>query len=122
MPKKILLIDDEPEILKLLAKRLEDAGFEVITAPDGIEGLDKARATNPDLILLDILMPRIDGFDVCRLLKFDERYKNIPILLLTAKTQDADKETGRKVGANGYITKPFESSDLIAKIRELLGE
>lgn len=122
MPKKILLIDDEPEILKVLAKRLQDAGFEVITAADGIEGLDKARATSPDLILLDILMPKIDGFDVCRLLKFDDRYKNIPIILLTAKTQDADKETGKKVGANGYITKPFESSDLIAKIKELIGE
>jgi DNA-binding response OmpR family regulator len=122
MPKKILVVDDETELLKALSIRLETSGYEVITASDGQEGLEKAKSLNPDLIVLDILMPKMDGYEVCRMLKFDEKYKSIPVIMLTAKTQDIDKAMGKKVGANDYITKPFETQDLIDKIKKYLGE
>lgn len=122
MAKKILVIDDEKELLVLITKRLQDAGFEVITADNGMEGMEKARNLNPDLILLDILMPKMDGYEVCRLLKFDDKYKSIPIIILTAKTQESDKCTGSKVGADGYITKPFDVQPLIKLIKKHLGE
>jgi DNA-binding response OmpR family regulator len=122
MPKKILVVDDETELLKALSIRLKTSGYEVITASDGQEGLEKAKSLNPDLIVLDILMPKMDGYEVCRMLKFDEKYKSIPVIMLTAKTQDIDKAMGKKVGANDYITKPFETQDLIDKIKKYLGE
>ncbi len=122
MAKKILVIDDETELLKALTIRLGASGYEVITAQDGQEGLEKARSSNPDLIVLDILMPKMDGYEVCRLLKFDAKYKSIPIIMLTAKVQDIDKAMGKKVGADDYIAKPFETQDLIDKIKSYLGE
>jgi len=118
MAKKILVVDDETELLQALTIRLKASGYEVITAQDGQEGLEKARASNPDLIVLDILMPKMDGYEVCRLLKFDEKYKSIPIIMLTAKVQDADRALGEKVGANDYINKPFDTTDLIEKIKQ----
>jgi DNA-binding response OmpR family regulator len=122
MARKILVVDDETELLKALTIRLKTSGYEVITAQDGQEGLEKAKSLNPDLIVLDILMPKMDGYEVCRLLKFDEKYKSIPIIMLTAKAQDIDKVMGKKVGADDYITKPFETQDLIDKIKKHLGE
>ena len=123
MPKKIVLVvDDEAEIISILVKRLTVAGYDVITAKDGIEGLNKASNLKPDLVILDILMPKMDGYEVCRLLKFDEKLKSIPVIMLTAKTQEADKEVGKKVKADDYVTKPFEIEDLLMRIKKLIGE
>ena len=117
MAKKILVVDDETELLKAINILLKTSGYEVVTAQDGQEGLEKAKSLSPDLIVLDILMPKMDGYEVCRLLKFDEKYKSIPIIMLTAKVQDIDKAMGKKVGADDYIAKPFETQDLIDKIK-----
>lgn len=122
MSKKILVVDDETELLKAISILLKTSGYEVIAAQDGQEGLEKAKSLSPDLIVLDILMPKMDGYEVCRLLKFDEKYKSIPIIMLTAKVQDIDKAMGKKVGADDYITKPFETQDLVDKIKKHLGE
>ena len=120
MAKKILVVDDETELLKAISILLKTSGYEVVTAQDGQESLEKAKSLSPDLIVLDILMPKMDGYEVCRLLKFDEKYKSIPIIMLTAKVQDIDKAMGKKVGADDYIAKPFETQDLIDKIKMYL--
>lgn len=117
---KILLVDDEEDILALVKVRLEANNYEVITAKDGEEGLNLARSIKPDLIVLDLMLPRIDGYKVCRILKFDSRYKDIPIILFTARSKQEDKKTGFTTGADAYITKPFEPKALLSKIEELL--
>jgi len=118
--KRILLIEDEKDMAYAVSLQLEAKGYEIITACDGQEGLNKARAENPDLIILDLMLPKIDGYKVCRMLKFDNKYKDIPVILFTARAQDSDRKTGREVGADAYITKPFEPKALLDKIRELL--
>ena len=118
--KRILIVDDEPDLVETLSFRLEASGYEVIKADDGQKGLDKARSEKPDLIILDLMLPKLDGYKVCRMLKFDEAYKNIPIILFTARAQEQDKKIGQDVGADGYITKPFEPQVLLAKIQELI--
>ncbi|HDP16406.1 MAG TPA: response regulator [Candidatus Omnitrophica bacterium] len=118
--KKILLVDDEEDIVHLVEFRLKAAGYEVISALDGQSGLDKARKENPDLIILDLMLPKIDGYKVCRMLKFDEKYKHIPVIMFTARAQDNDKKTGGEVGADAYVIKPFEPQALLGKIKELL--
>ncbi|MFA5157317.1 MAG: response regulator [Candidatus Omnitrophota bacterium] len=120
MAKKILLVDDEPDIVTTIKMRLEATGYEVTVATDGNTAYNKAKSENPDLIILDLMLPDMDGYQVCRLLKFDQRYKNIPVIMLTAKSQKEDKEWGEKVGADCYITKPFDLKELTAKIKELL--
>ena len=118
--KKILLVDDEPHIVIMVENRIKQAGYEIITASDGQQGLEKARKEKPDLIILDVMLPKLDGYKVCRMLKFDEKYKHIPIIMFTARAQEADRKMGEEVGADGYITKPFEPQVLLAKIKELL--
>lgn len=118
--KKILLVEDEQAQVLTIKDRLEFEGYEVIIAADGQEGLEKARREKPDLIMLDLMLPKIDGYKVCRMLKFDEKYKHIPIIMLTARAQEEDKKLGFEVCANAYITKPFEADVLLAKIKELL--
>jgi DNA-binding response OmpR family regulator len=120
--KRILVIEDEPELVKALEVRLKAEGYDVISAFDGEEGLGKARSENPDLILLDIMLPKMDGFKVARLLKFDESHKNIPIIMLTVKTEEKDKAMGMETGADEYITKPFEWDFLLEKVKENLWE
>jgi len=122
MAKRILLVDDERDLVDMVKMRLEAGGFEVSTAFDGQEALDKARKEKPDLIILDLMLPKMDGYKVCRMLKFDEKYKKIPIILFTARAQDNDKQLGTEVGADGYITKPFEPQVLLSKINELIGK
>jgi len=122
MAKKILLVDDETDLVEMVKMRLEANGYEVVPAYDGQDGLEKARSLKPDLIILDLMLPKMDGYKVCRMLKFDEKYKNIPIVLFTARVQEADQKMGEEVGANAYITKPFEPQALLDKIKELLGE
>jgi two-component system alkaline phosphatase synthesis response regulator PhoP len=119
---KILVVDDEVDLVETLRFPLEMEGFNVLVSYNGEDALNKARKENPDLILLDLMLPKLDGYKVCRLLKFDERYKHIPILMLTAKTQQKDKLMGQETGADEYITKPFEIDELMKKIKEYLNK
>ena len=117
---RILLVDDEPSIVKMVGKRLEVEGFEVLIAIDGQEGLDKARAERPDLIVLDLMLPKLNGYEVCTMLKQDTRYQGIPVVLFTAKAQEKDEKLGLECGANAYVKKPFRAQELLEKIRALL--
>jgi DNA-binding response OmpR family regulator len=119
--KKILIIDDERITVELAQVILESHGFEVVCAYDGEEGLKVARAEKPDLILLDILLPKKDGFDVCKELRSDPDFKEVCILMFTAKGLSQDVERGYEVGANDYIIKPFSGNDLVIKIKKHLG-
>lgn len=118
--KRILIVDDEDDLRNMLKFRLEAMDYEVSEAIDGQEGLDKARSDRPDLIILDLMLPKIDGFKVCRMLKFDEKYKHIPIIMFTARAQEKDKQIGKEMGAEAYVTKPFDPDILLDKIRDLL--
>lgn len=120
--KKLLIVEDEPHSLQTLKDRLEFEGYATITAEDGEAALSMAREEKPDLILLDIMLPKMDGFKVSRLLKFDERFRHIPIIMLTALVQDTDIKLGEETGADAYVTKPFDFDELIKKIKELLME
>jgi DNA-binding response OmpR family regulator len=120
--KKILIVDDEPDIVSALGMRFQTMGYEVIGAYDGLEALEKARGENPDLILLDIMLPKLDGYKVCRILKFDENYKHIPIVMVTAKIAEHDKKIGKEAGAEAYITKPFDTADLVEKVKSFIGQ
>ena len=120
--KRILLVDDEKDMVYAVRLHLEANHFEVLTATDGQEALDKSRREKPDLIILDLMLPKIDGYKVCRMLKFDDKYKNIPIIMFTARAQKSDEKLGFEVGADAYLTKPFEPEMLLRKIKELLKE
>jgi DNA-binding response OmpR family regulator len=120
--KKILVVDDEIDLVETLRFPLELEGYNVLVSHDGEDALNQARKEKPDLILLDLMLPKLDGYKVCRLLKFDERYKHIPILMLTAKTQEKDKILGMETGADEYITKPFEMDLLINKVKAYLNK
>jgi DNA-binding response OmpR family regulator len=120
--KRILLVEDEEDMVYAIKLELESHNFEVATAKDGLEGLEKARHDMPDLIILDIMLPKMYGYKVCRMLKFDAKYKHIPIIMLTSKVQKEDEKIGFEVGADAYITKPFEPQKLLAKMQELIKE
>jgi len=117
---KILIVDDEDQFITILRERLEANGYEVVSAKDGEEGLEKVESEKPNLIVLDVMMPKMGGFEACSILKNDDRYNKIPIIFLSAMAQQDELEVGKDVGANAYITKPFEAPVLIAKIEELL--
>ena len=121
-PKKILLVDDEVDLVETVRFPLEMEGLNVMVSYNGEDALNKARKESPDLIILDLMLPKLDGYKVCRLLKFDERYKHIPILMLTAKTQEKDKTLGMETGADEYITKPFEMDYLMEKVKAYLNK
>ncbi len=118
--KKILVIDDEEITTHLAKELLEKQGFSVVCAYDGEEGLRVAHLESPDLILLDILIPKIDGFEVCRRLKSEEQFKHVPILMFTGKNLSKDMEKGQEVGVDEYIVKPLSGKALIAVIRKHL--
>ena len=120
--KKILLVEDEKDLVETVTLRLEAAGYKIMPAYDGREGFEKAKREKPDLIILDLMLPKMDGYKVCGLLKADTRYNKIPIIMFTARAQESDKKMGQEVGANAYITKPFEPQALLEKIRQLLKE
>jgi two-component system alkaline phosphatase synthesis response regulator PhoP len=120
--QRILVVDDEEGIVKLVKMYLEHYHYEVITANDGQEGLEKAKTDKPDLIVLDLMLPKINGYKVCGLLKKDTKYAKTPIVLFTAKAQEKDVKLGEEVGADAYITKPFEPEVLLSKIEELIGK
>ncbi len=117
---RLLLVDDEPDLVQMVSVRLKAAGYEVSTAYDGQEALDKVKQARPDLMILDLMLPKLDGYKVCRLLKFDERTKSIPILIFTARAQVEDVTLATECGADAYLTKPFEAKALLGKIQELL--
>jgi len=120
LAKKILVVDDEVYILHILDFSLGAEGYEVITAADGEEAMRKARSEKPDLIVLDIMMPKVDGFEACRRLKADPETSPIPVILLTAKGREVDRQMGMEVGADDYIVKPFSPTRLIEKIGSYL--
>lgn len=119
-PPQILAVDDVPENLEIVAVRLNAHGYQVVTAADGEEGLAKARALRPDLILLDIMMPKLDGISVLKELKRDESLGFIPVILLTAKADRSDVVAGLDAGGDDYLTKPFDQSALLARVRSML--
>lgn len=118
--KRVLIVDDEPDVVESIKFSLELENVECLEAYDGEEALSKAKNEKPDLILLDIMLPKINGYKVSRLLKFDEAYKNIPIIMLTARAQEKDKQLGEDTGADEYVTKPFEMDELLKLAKKYL--
>ncbi|MEW6103491.1 MAG: response regulator [bacterium] len=119
--KSILLVDDEEDLVETGKMFLEDAGYEVDTAKDGLEAMEKVYEKKYGLILLDITIPEMDGYQVCRMLKNDPSYKDIPVVMLTAKTLKADKFRGMETGADEYLTKPYTPDELISAVRSFIG-
>ena len=117
---RILIVDDEPDLVAVLRLGLQMEGFEVIEAADGEEGLRKAQQEKPDLMVLDLMLPRMDGYQVCRALKFDARYKSLPIFILSARPGERDKRLALEMGADLFISKPYELKDLVTRIRQRL--
>ena len=119
---KILIVDDEAYIVHILEFSLGMEGYEVVTAFDGEEALAKVEREHPDLVVLDIMMPKLDGYETCRRLKSDEATKHIPVILLSAKGRNVDQKVGLDAGADEYITKPFSPRKLVEKIGSFLGQ
>jgi two-component system alkaline phosphatase synthesis response regulator PhoP/two-component system response regulator VicR len=119
MPKKILVVDDEKPIVRLVQVNLEHAGYEVVTAYDGKEALEKVEQEKPDLIILDVMMPQMDGFEVMQRLQANPKTRDIPVIMLTAKAQDADVFRGWQSGVTLYLTKPFSPFELISFVRRI---
>ena len=117
---RILIVDDEADLVAVLRVGLEIEGFDVIEASDGEEGLRLARDKKPSLMLLDLMLPKLDGYKVCRMLKLDERFRHIPIIILSARAQDEDRRLALEMGADQYLTKPYEVKELIQHIRQRL--
>lgn len=122
MSKRVLVVDDDPNIVLSLVFLMKGAGYEVDTAANGNQALKAVDENAPDLILLDINLPERNGFEVCQTLREDPQYQDIRILMLTAKWRDVDKEKGLALGADDYITKPFSTREVSAKVAELLSE
>jgi len=120
--KKILLVDDSATVLMMEQMILSKGPYEIVTAKDGQEGVEKALAVQPDLILLDIVMPRMNGFDACKQLREKEQTKAIPIIMVTTKGELDSVETGYQSGCSDYVTKPINSLELLSKVRNFLGE
>jgi DNA-binding response OmpR family regulator len=122
VPRPLVLIaDDDPDILMLVRFRLERAGYEVVSAPDGQAALDLALAREPDLAVLDVMMPRLDGYEVTRELRRHEATRGMPVILLTARVQEADVQRGIEAGADDYVPKPFSPQELGARVQAALG-
>ena len=119
-PKRILLVDDEESVILMVGKRLQMEGFEVIVAADGQEALEKVQSERPDLIVLDLMLPKLNGYSVCSVLKRDPELKKIPVIIFTAKTQETDDEVQMLSGAEAYVRKPFRAPELLGHIRRLL--
>ena len=118
--KKVLIVDDETDIVETIKFNLELENIECMTAYDGEEALSKTKKENPDLVLLDVMLPKMHGYKVARLLKFDSEYKHIPIIMLTARAQGDDIKLGEEMGADEYVTKPFDMDMLIALVKKYL--
>ncbi len=120
MAKMILIVDDDPKDLRLIRDLLQASGFTTIEATGGEQGIELAKSKKPDLILMDILMPKVDGYTACREIKMDKATKAIPVVMLTSLDYELNKELGRDMGANGYMTKPFSRQELLDVISQFL--
>jgi DNA-binding response OmpR family regulator len=120
VPHTVLVVDDDPVIVRLLEVNFEMEGFTVIAAVDGMDGVDRARKHVPDIVVSDVMMPKLNGLELCVALKTDDSTKHIPVILLSAKAQVADIRAGLDAGADDYVTKPFEPLDLIDRVNKLL--
>jgi two-component system alkaline phosphatase synthesis response regulator PhoP/two-component system response regulator VicR len=118
--KKILAVDDQPQIVRLIQVNLQKAGYQVVTAFDGEEGLQKVLDERPDLVILDVIMPKRDGFDVLRTIKTNPDTRHMPVIMLTVKAQDADIFEGLKEGAELYLPKPFHPTELVSLVQRVL--
>lgn len=121
MAKRILVVDDENEILMMMEARLQANGYETLSATDGAQALEIAKREKPDLIILDLMIPKMDGYKVCGLLKCDSRYTHIPIMVFTARARENDRKLAEEAGAEAYLSKPFDPKILLEKIREMIG-
>src|SRR5262245_19644985 len=121
MKPRILVVDDEPDAVELVEFNLKAAGLDVTSAEDGQEALKKARATLPDLIILDVMLPEVDGLEVCKILRRDPATSGVPILMLTAKAAEIDRILGFELGADDYVTKPFSPRELVLRVKRLIG-
>lgn len=119
--ERLLVVDDERDFVDVISERLGAKGFDILRAFDGKEGFDKARSEKPDLIILDITMPEMNGYDVCKNLKLDENFKNIPIIILTVRFEPNDIVFGKTVGADAYLSKPLDLELLLHTVNMLLG-
>ncbi|GAB6137537.1 response regulator [Halanaerobaculum tunisiense] len=120
MAAKILVVDDEENIVQLVEFNLKKEGYEVITASKGQQALELVRQQEPDLIVLDLMLPGVDGFDICRKIRQNDQYSNLPIIILSAKEEEVDKILGLELGADDYVTKPFSPRELIARVKAVL--
>ena len=120
MKPKILIVDDEPDVVQLIEYNLKSAGYDVLTSTDGQDALQQARASSPDLIILDLMLPEVDGLDVCKVLRRDTGTAGIPIVMLTAKASETDRVLGLELGADDYVTKPFSPRELVLRVKRLL--
>lgn len=122
MAKKIMVVDDEPYIARVIKFKLEQEGYEVISANDGQSGLQKIKEEKPDMVLLDVMMPGLSGYEVCQKIKEDAELAGIPVVILTAKGQERDREQGLTMGASDYITKPFSPNRLLELVKNMIGD
>lgn len=118
--KKILLVEDEIDLVDMLRLRLEESDYDVLTAHDGEQGFERARTDRPDLIILDLMLPKMDGYKICGLLKKDARYAKTPIIIFSARAQESDIQLGREMGADAYVTKPFDPEVLMDQVQKLI--
>lgn len=121
MPKNVLIVDDEPNIVLSLQFLMKKAGYDVRVARDGEEALAEIAKAPPDLVLLDVMMPKRDGFDVCQTVRGNPSWRDVRIIMLTARGRDIEREKGLALGADSYVTKPFSTKDVLAQVDELLG-
>lgn len=122
MGKRILVIEDDPSSARLVGYALEREGYQVEIAVNGVEGLRKVQEEDPDLVILDVMLPGLDGFELCHRLRAEPRTDHVPILMLSAKAQEIDRSTGLRAGANEYLVKPADPAEILANVERLLAE
>ena len=120
MPSKVLIVEDDPDIIDILSYNLKQADLKVTSVPDGSSALAEVKRRLPDLILLDLMLPKVDGLEVCRLLKSDTETKNVPIIMITSKGEEVDRIVGLELGADDYIIKPFSPREVVLRVRSVL--
>ena len=122
MSKTVLIVDDEEYIVTSLEYVMKSAGYEVVVAYDGEQAIEKIKATAPDLLILDVMMPKLDGFEVCEKIRANPLWESIRIIMMTAKGRDSERDKGISLGADAYMTKPFSTRDILKRVTELLGD
>lgn len=120
MAKRILIVEDDWNLLEKVKAFLKRNGFEILTAFDGMSGLQIVRKEKPDLVLLDLMIPKVDGYKVCRLIKNDQNMRDVPIVIISARSSPADEKMGKELGANGYLSKPYDFKIMLLMIKDLL--